>query len=185
MTIPPCPRNAWLLWRLQRTASSSSFRARQADLHEILGWTERARSLELVLLAEMTARPAIHRAMEWLAYIAVRGLLMPERFAPRTRGPLQFWGASLSFCDTVNLAAERVPEGRMNADDLARLWSGAATRQRGSLVGYGEVLRHASRILREQERSILSATIERPRVATANVVRSGSGSHESSAEGRL
>lgn len=148
MAIQPRP-NAWLWRRLQSTASSSNFRARRADLHQILGWTERARSLELLLLAEMTARPAVHRALEWVAYLAARSLCLPGRFMPQTRGPLQLRGASLSFRDTVKMAAERVPDGRMTADELGRLWSGAATRQPGSLVGYGEVLRCASRILRE------------------------------------
>ncbi len=142
-------RNAWLWRHLQSTASSSSFRARRADLHRILGSSERTRSLELVLLAEMTARPMVQRGLEWIVYCMVKFLHLPPRCEPKTRGPLQLRGAPSCFRTAVILAAFQLPDDLVDLDDLARLWSGAATRQPGSLVGYGEVLRSARRVLAE------------------------------------
>lgn len=145
--MTPQHRNAWLWQRLQSTASSSSFQGRRGDLHRILGSSERARSLELVLLAEMTARPMVHRGLEWIVYWLVRFLQLPPRCEPKTRGPLQLRDAPFSFRTAVTLAALQLPDEHLDLDELARLWSGAASRQPGSLVGYGEVLRSGRQVL--------------------------------------
>lgn len=141
------PDGAWIRARLEATAQSPSFRARRRDLCLVLGETEKARALEVILLAEMSARPAIHRFIEWTVYFVGHGLRVPEQFLPQTRGPLQLRDASLSFPDGVRTAAGKLPERDIDTDALARLWSGAATRQPGSLAGYGHVLRIASQIL--------------------------------------
>lgn len=145
--MTPQLRNAWLWRRLQSTATSSSFQARRADLYRILGSCERARSLELLLLAEMTARPTAHRGLEWIVYWLISFLQLPRRWEPKTRGPLQLRDAPFSFRMAVTTAALQLQDDHLDLDELARLWSGAASRQPGSLVGYSEVLRYGRQVL--------------------------------------
>lgn len=145
------PNDAWIRSRLQATARSRSFRARRRDLHLVLGESEKARALELVLLAEMSARTAPHRFIEWTVYFVGHGLRVPRRLLPQSRGPLQLRDGSFSFPDAARTAVGKLPEQGIDTDALARLWSGAATRQPGSLAGYRDVLRIASQILSGRE----------------------------------
>lgn len=89
----------------------------------------------------------MHRALEWIVYWLVRVLHFPQSWEPKTRGPLQLHDAPFSFRMAVTLAALQLQDEHLDLDEMARLWSGAASRQPGSLVGYGDVLRFGRQVL--------------------------------------
>jgi hypothetical protein len=96
-----------------------------------------------ILLVEMTARPQLARALEWLLVLLGRSLFLPKRWLPSTLGPFQMRDAPLAFEKAAHNAARQIQSKPYDVDCLARFWHGAAGRERGSRVGYAEALRVA------------------------------------------
>lgn len=144
----PDSTTTWIAWRLHEVQSSRTFQKyrdridRKSLPSTAEGW------VLAILLTEMSARPVWFRTLEWTGYIIGRALRFPQRYLPKTRGPFQLADAPYSFDEAVDVVAQRISGIPKTANELARYWNGAASRQPGSRIGYAQVLSIACRVLK-------------------------------------
>jgi hypothetical protein len=130
----------WIRMRLLNVRVSRRFRRFDVRLARLVSDERVRNSLRALMLVEMSARPTLVRAGEWLAWWA-----SGKRVAA-TRGPFQLRNAPWSFSEAVRDAEQRVADVATDAD-LARLWYGRAGREPGSRVAYLVALTEARAVL--------------------------------------
>ena len=140
-------------WRLQVTSGSPRFRrlCNAIDLVDRAGtphggWSDVLKSIALI---EMTERPRVLRACEWLASRA------PYRRREYTLGPFQLRNAPWNDGAAVHVAIEKLAHSGVsrcldqatNLEALARVWNGSSERANGSSLSYTEALSLAHQVL--------------------------------------
>lgn len=104
-------------------------------------------ALVTVLLVEMTARPALARAVEWLVALPLRSCLggpLRARGQRMTVGPLQLRGGPWSPTAAVEEASMQLRQRCPNPSDpeeLARAWNGPAATRAGTGLKYATAVR--------------------------------------------
>lgn len=137
----------WIAWRIERAQQSVGFKRYARRVDEIPMSTRERNIVLALLMVEMTARPRLARACEWVVWFAGRCFFVPARWLPLTRGPFQMKRAPFGFHAAATEAADRIRDQPDDPDSLARYWHGAACRERGARVGYGYALQIALRIV--------------------------------------
>jgi hypothetical protein len=139
-----------LEWRLTDHSCGRAFRRLRermsrlaTDDPALLPWLS---TLSAIALLETYERRPVARGLERAVQF-----VLPRRGT--TCGPLQLARAPYSLSACMTQAVTRLQTSGclpyISAEDaqkIARVWNGAATRQPGSAVGYAEALRMASRI---------------------------------------
>ena len=145
-------------WRLQATSGSPRFRrlCNAIDLVDRAGtpregWSDVLKSIALI---EMTERPRVLRACEWLAS---RALYRQREY---TLGPFQLRNAPWNDVAAVRAATDKLADSGLsrsldswtNLKALARVWNGSSERANGSSLSYAEALSLARLVLSQPGR---------------------------------
>ena len=96
-------------------------------------------TLIAILWIETSERPKMIRGIEWIAHFILR--------QNTTCGHFQMTNAPFNFEASVKEVVRRLIQNRCvpifdqsSADHVAQVWHGAATRQSGESIGYGQAL---------------------------------------------
>lgn len=149
MMLSPSVRG--VVAQMQRTRDGTTYRRHRAAIRRAVALEPTKRTLEAVLLIEMTERSGLTRCLEWALHRLMPLVGLPRTLRPRTVGPFQLTDAPFTFETTVLRVAELL-RGANTDEEVARCWYGSAKRQPGSCVSYPEALQLARLVLREGSR---------------------------------